>query len=255
MRSGSVAGLMMGLGASLLVSCTVLAAGQHHGTSGAPKADHEGDHPPGAHCEETKPTSCETCLKPLVGNREVVLEEAGAGPKHHFRCIHCALVGANDWFTSDVTLYARSSSRGDPVEWRRRDGKWRVSPASTQVLAVPETDGECLDKHLVFADGAELRAYGKQHALASGHPAIAATDVVSILSAGKPAPPRQASCPVTGATVRPDPKTAWTVYKGQVYYFCCEKCKPAFTSDPAAYVGMDASPRSGCPHSLSGHCG
>ena len=29
---------------------------------------------------------------------------------------------------------------------------------------------------------------------------------------------------------------AWSVYKGQVYYFCCNACKIAFDKDPEHYL-------------------
>jgi YHS domain-containing protein len=180
--------------------------------------------------------ACELCGKPIVARSEVVLTTAGDKAEHHYRCIHCALLAARDWQKGDVRLGAQSAVLGERVTWTRTNGAWRVDPASATVLALPEANGDCLSAHLVFADSSEYDVYRSDHPAASKHHPMAAGKVDSILTAGREALPHEAICPVSGKRFEPTAKTQWTVYKGKTYYFCCDNCKPRFTSAPATYV-------------------
>jgi YHS domain-containing protein len=205
--------------------------------------------------------TCELCGKPISPQSEVTLESAADRSEHHYRCVHCALVGARDWVKGDVTITARSGVAGTKVEWARRGGQWHVTPALAVVLSVPETHGDCGKEHVAFRDQSEFRSYAETHAVARGQTPIAGARVDAIVNAGKPAAPKQAVCPVSGNTVHPNAKTTWTIYSGTAYYFCCDRCKPHFVSNPASYVGPNASKthaggHGGCSGtSNSGGCG
>jgi len=211
------------LGLALLLACSLAMAQAHHGHHGSSVAAAKGP-------------VCELCGKPLVTARAVTLRAADGKP-HHYRCINCALVAARDLFTSDVKLTAQSVSTGKTVQWTRKGGVWSVIPASANVIALPETSGDCLQDHLVFSDDAERLAYTKTHLALAKHSSIPAADVASILSAGKSPLPKQATCPVSGKSIHPTAKTEWTMYQGETYYFCCAACKPKFVADPASYLG------------------
>lgn len=183
---------------------------------------------------------CELCLKPIVEAFAVVLETAGEGPAHNYRCIHCALVAARDGFTGDLHLRATSAVAGTPVEWDRRDGNWEVTPASALVVALPEVNDECLGRHVVLADRDEFEAYAEDHPEVGDMYRFAATDTEKILDGGRPPAPEEANCPVSGQTVQIDDETPWTVYAGDIYYFCCGPCKPRFLGDPEGYLAGTA---------------
>jgi YHS domain-containing protein len=119
------------------------------------------------------------------------------------------------------------------------------------VLSVPETHGDCAKQHVAFRDQREFQTYAKTHSVARGQKPIAGAHVYRILEAGKPAAPKQAVCPVSGNTVHPNAKTAWTVYRGTAYYFCCERCRPRFASNPASFVGPNAAKK---PDGGTGGC-
>jgi Cu+-exporting ATPase len=46
--------------------------------------------------------------------------------------------------------------------------------------------------------------------------------------------------PVCNMTVEEAPEIPTSVYKGQIYHFCCEACKTAFDTDPNAYARSSA---------------
>jgi YHS domain-containing protein len=196
---------------------------------------------------------CELCLKPIVEAVAVVLETSGDGVEHWHRCIHCALVAARDRFTGDVHLRTRSAVRATPVELDRRDGRWEAKPSSALVVALPEAEEECLGKHLVLADRSEFEAYAAEHQEVGEMRPFAATDTEKILDAGKPAAPKEATCPVSGQQVEVAARTPWTMYAGKTYYFCCDPCKPRFLGDPEGYLAGTA-PK---PHMMKseGGCG
>lgn len=197
---------------------------------------------------------CEMCQKPLVAARVVSLQRAGERTEHQYRCIHCALVAARDWQQGDLTLRTKSAEAGQVVTWRRTNGKWSASPSSAVVLAMPEVKGECLDKHVVLASAAELKAYQGSHAEAVGKHTLPAAAVDRILAAGRGPLPKEATCPVTGEKVKPTASTDWTVYQGKVYYFCCGGCKPRFVANAAGYVsGKTPKLRPGEGESCGGH--
>lgn len=179
---------------------------------------------------------CELCLKPLVEQFEVILASATDPSEHRYRCIHCALVAARDMFTGDLQLQAKSAVEGAAVELVRAGGEWRATPSSARVLAVPEVNDECLEGHVVFADEEELKAYVAERPGLSEVAPFGAEEVERILSAGKPAAPGEATCPVSGQTVEVGETTPWTVYEGEVYYFCCKGCKPRFLANADAYL-------------------
>ncbi len=215
---------------------------------------------------------CELCLKSIVDQFEVLLVAAD-GTDHHYRCVHCALVAARDLFRGDLTLRTKSAVKGSGVELHRRGPNWDVSPASALVVALPEADDECLGAHLVLADREEFELYAKGHPEVANARLWAASATGEILSAGKPEAPEEATCPVSGRSVKVNEKTDWTVYKGEVYYFCCAGCKPRFLSNPSGYLagtapkprmmggeggcaGSRGSGSGGCSHEgMSGGCG
>jgi YHS domain-containing protein len=52
----------------------------------------------------------------------------------------------------------------------------------------------------------------------------------------QPAVGTWARCPVSGDIFRVGPKTEFATYKGRVYAFCCDECKPDFDKDPGKYA-------------------
>jgi YHS domain-containing protein len=182
---------------------------------------------------------CELCLKPIV-EAAVVLETLSDGAEHRYRCVLCALVAARDWSTGDVQLRATSALEDAPVELNRREGEWEARPVSALVLALPEAEDECLDKHVVLADQSEFEAYAGEHKEVGAVRPFAATDTERILDAGKPPTPKEAKCPVSGQTVQVSDKTHWTMYAGETFYFCCAGCKPRFIKDPEGYLSGTA---------------
>ena len=52
----------------------------------------------------------------------------------------------------------------------------------------------------------------------------------------QPAVGTWARCPVSGDIFRVGPETEFATYKGRVYAFCCDECKPDFEKDPAKYA-------------------
>ncbi|UCH93343.1 MAG: YHS domain-containing protein [Candidatus Aminicenantes bacterium] len=43
-------------------------------------------------------------------------------------------------------------------------------------------------------------------------------------------------CPMSGKDIDKDKAKLKAEYKGETYYFCCEKCKAAFEKDPEKYL-------------------
>ena len=90
--------------ALLLVTWSALVAatshGPRHGTATA---------------GQTKALTCELCGKPISPQSEVTLKGAADGSQHHYRCVHCALLGARDWVKGDLTITARSGGAGVEV--------------------------------------------------------------------------------------------------------------------------------------------
>lgn len=246
MRQVSRILMLITLAAALSVGWSLVMAGAANHNHGASAGNHA--------------ATCEVCGKPLVARSQVDLKATGETKEHHYRCIHCALVAANDWFKSDVTLRTRSAGQGQAVTWARHQGKWQVSPAAAEVLVLPETNGECVQTHLVFASASEFQSYRKTHSSMGGHKPLGGTQVPAILAAGKEPAPKEATCPVSGKKFQPTAKTEWTVYQGKTYYFCCGKCKPQFESQPAAYASghgpkpQHAMAEGGCGGHQGGGC-
>lgn len=47
------------------------------------------------------------------------------------------------------------------------------------------------------------------------------------------------ACPVSGDRLGAPREALSSVYKGQTYYFCCEKCKKDFDENPEKYLPQE----------------
>src|SRR2546428_1633539 len=52
----------------------------------------------------------------------------------------------------------------------------------------------------------------------------------------QPAPGTWARCAVSDEVFRVGPETQFATYKGRVYAFCCDECKPDFDNNPGKYA-------------------
>ena len=52
----------------------------------------------------------------------------------------------------------------------------------------------------------------------------------------QPAPGTWARCAVSDEVFRVGPETQFATYKGRVYAFCCDECKPDFDKNPGKYA-------------------
>jgi len=50
--------------------------------------------------------------------------------------------------------------------------------------------------------------------------------------------------PVCGMNVREDRDSIRSNYKGQTYYFCCDKCRSEFDRNPDVYANANRQPES-----------
>jgi len=196
--------------------------GQHSGhAAGDQAATGQRDH--GSHSPATS-SQCVTCGK-AVGDMPVTIQ---ADKSYPYRCINCALIDSDR--RGDCVITAHSALSHTPIKLERKGGKWSATPDTAVALSLPEHQGECQDRHLVFANEAEFRSYLSQHgeiARLAPKP-LPLTGVDQILKAGHPPLPAEATCPVSGRTFKPTLDSAWTVRDGKVYYFCCPECKSEF---------------------------
>ncbi len=63
----------------------------------------------------------------------------------------------------------------------------------------------------------------------------------------------QVKDPVCGMTIDSNSAAGQSVFKNETYYFCGEKCKSQFDSNPGKYVGSAASSDTGARAGLEKH--
>ena len=100
---------------------------------------------------------CEMCGKPLVADK-VVKVKVGE-QQHRYRCVHCALTAMDDM--QQATAQVPSGLDKKLVRITKQKDQWQVQPAAAVFLVLPETAGECIDRHLAFVDQAEFTRYLK----------------------------------------------------------------------------------------------
>ncbi len=110
-------------------------------------------------------TPCPMCQKPIVPSRAVYAIFATGGPTYRltFRCIQCALHAAERWHPDRALLRTRCVATNRWVTLKWADGRWLAEPASARLLLAPEVGGECLNRHLVFANPSVARRFLARH--------------------------------------------------------------------------------------------
>jgi len=127
---------------------------------------------------------CELCKKPLAAGKEVVVQTE---ERHHlYRCVHCALNAMMKMREAQANLLSGLERKTLIITKKR--GNLRVEPSSAVFLILPEAAGDCLDRHLAFAEEAEFSRYLENHpelkALSPKRFTIA--DLEEMLPAGRP---------------------------------------------------------------------
>lgn len=123
------------------------------------QADTQGRRP--ADAPEGKVSMCALCEKPVPAGQEVLLVTAD-GASTPYRCIHCALT-AQGAAPPPTSVRVRSPLANAEVLVRRTETGWSVVPASAVFLSLPESEGECMDRHRAFPDADEFRRYLDAH--------------------------------------------------------------------------------------------
>ncbi len=104
------------------------------------------------------------CQKPIAFSRAiyVVLVTHKQTERLTVRCIQCAFHLLRQRRAERALLRTRcaATKRWVTLRW---NGRWRAQPSSVRLLIAPETNGECLDRHLVFASEQVARQFLTRH--------------------------------------------------------------------------------------------
>lgn len=119
---------------------------------------------------------CPMCRKPLVPLRAVYAVFVTAGQTHRLtlRCIRCALHAFKRWHPDQALMRVRCVGTKRWVTFRWDGHRLTAQPSSACLLLAPEKEGECLDRHLVFARPEVARSFLRTH------PSLASTPLLSI---------------------------------------------------------------------------
>ncbi len=129
---------------------------------------------------------CRLCEKPIPPGKEVPLLTS-TGSVEFYRCIHCAMT-AQAAAAGRSTIKARSLVSGTEILVEVNKGRWSVEPPTAVFLALPEEEGECMERHQAFVDASEYRHYLEQnsHLPAERAQAYTIDELSEILVAGLP---------------------------------------------------------------------
>ncbi len=110
--------------------------------------------------------NCPLCAMPVVQDTATTDNEVALkfGRKRiEYRCVFCALSEAQtDYKNGDVTIYAPSEKKGEPIAIKRVGGKWSA-PEGTLFAAQKATHKVCPITYRAFASQAGFAAWVKAH--------------------------------------------------------------------------------------------
>ena len=130
--------------------------------------------------------SCRLCDKPIPSGKEIPRRTAD-DTLEHYRCIHCAITAqAAEGGAAEIAT--RSGVDGTPILIKIDADGWHVQPEGAVFLALPEEDGECMERHQAFVDRSEFDRYLDRKAglPAAEAEAFSIDDLTELLVAGLP---------------------------------------------------------------------
>ncbi|HED64518.1 MAG TPA: hypothetical protein ENJ09_03075 [Planctomycetes bacterium] len=129
--------------------------------------------------------TCALCDKPIPDGKAVTLVLGDT--TSFYRCPHCALT-AQAGLRERSVLHARSGVDGREIEVTHDGAAWEVEPRTAVFLSLPETAGECLQRHKAFTDEDEYERYLSDHPEfgALGPKPYTIDEIARVLAAGLP---------------------------------------------------------------------
>lgn len=109
---------------------------------------------------------CPYCSMPITQDTATQDNEVALkiGRKRiEYKCVYCAVAEANTEYKGDLSIYAPSEKKGEPVVLKRTGDKWSTLPASAYFVSNDSVKHRtCQVQARAFTSEKEAQAYAKE---------------------------------------------------------------------------------------------